>query len=227
MHHMTVKIHPSWKEQVGNEFDKPYFKKIKQHLVADHNNGKRIYPAGSKIFNAFDSTPFNEVKVVIIGQDPYHGQNQAHGLSFSVQPGVRVPPSLQNIYKELQADIPDFKIPTHGHLQSWADQGVLLLNAFLTVRAGEPASHRKIGWEEFTDEAIRRISEEKENVVFLLWGKFAQNKEVLIDNEQHLILKAAHPSPYSANNGFFGCSHFSKTNQFLTDSGQAPINWQV
>ncbi len=224
---MEVNIHSTWKEALSHEFDQAYFEQIKTHLLNDHRANKIIYPAGKNIFNAYDSTPLDQVKVVIIGQDPYHGPGQAHGLSFSVLPGVKTPPSLQNIYKELVNDIPGFRMPNHGYLQSWADQGVLLLNAILTVRAKEPASHRKIGWETFTNATINIISEQRENIVFLLWGRFAQQKENLIDETKHLILKAAHPSPFSAHNGFFNCKHFSKTNEHLDKLDLKPINWQV
>lgn len=224
---MEVNIHSSWKAVLQQEFEKEYFSEIKQQLLEEHKAGKSIYPAGKHIFNAYDSAPLDKVKVVIIGQDPYHGPGQAHGLSFSVLPGVKTPPSLKNIYKELVNDIPGFKTPDHGHLQSWANQGVLLLNAILTVRAKEPASHRKLGWEQFTDATISAISENRENIVFLLWGNFAQKKSNLIDESKHLILKAAHPSPFSAYNGFFGCKHFSKANKHLEKLDSAPINWQV
>ena len=188
--------------------------------------GKTIYPPGQLIFNAFNTTPFNLVKVVLLGQDPYHGYGQAHGLSFSVPDGVAPPPSLVNIFKELHTDI-EMPFPTTGNLTKWATQGVLLLNAVLTVRANEPASHAKIGWMEFTNAVISKISDEKEGVVFLLWGKFAQEKQVLIDETKHLVLKAAHPSPFSAHNGFFGCRHFSKTNAYLLKQKIDPIDWSL
>jgi uracil-DNA glycosylase len=183
-----------------------------------------VYPPGSLLFNGFNQTPFNQVKVVILGQDPYHGPGQAHGLSFSVPDGLPAPPSLINIYKELHKDI-GMPIPKTGNLTKWAKQGVLLLNAVLTVRANEPASHAKIGWMDFTDAVIRKISDEKQGVVFLLWGKFAQEKQVLVDETKHHVLKAAHPSPFSADKGFFGCQHFSRTNQLLMDQGITPIDW--
>lgn len=224
---MQIKIHESWKNALSKEFEKPYFAEIKQALVKDNQAGKTIYPPGKLIFNAYDTTPLSQVKVVIIGQDPYHGFGQAHGLCFSVQKGVKVPPSLQNIYKELLQDIDGFQIPSHGYLQKWAEQGVLMLNAMLTVRAKEPASHRKIGWENFTDATIKTVSDQTEHTVFLLWGRFAQNKAALIDSNKHLVLKAAHPSPFSAHNGFFGCKHFSKTNAYLHQNGITPIDWQV
>jgi uracil-DNA glycosylase len=189
-------------------------------------HGKTIYPPGSLIFNAFDTTPFEKVKVVLLGQDPYHGVGQAHGLSFSVQEGIKPPPSLINIFKELQSDI-GMAIPATGNLTKWGLQGVLLLNAALTVRANEPASHAKIGWIEFTNAVISKISDEKKGVVFLLWGKFAQEKQVLIDETKHHVLKAAHPSPFSADKGFFGCRHFSRTNELLMKDGFDPIDWSV
>lgn len=223
---MDVKIHESWKQVLKNEFEKAYFLEIVTFLRTERMAGATIYPPGSLIFNAYNTTPFDQVKVVIIGQDPYHGPGQAHGLSFSVQNGIATPPSLQNIYKELHTDI-GMPIPNHGNLTPWAEQGVLLLNASLTVRANQPMSHAKIGWSGFTDATIATISKEKEKVVFLLWGKFAQEKQVLIDETKHLVLKAAHPSPLSAYNGFFGCRHFSKTNEYLSKNGLSPINWNL
>lgn len=224
---MDVQIHPSWKEVLKEEFSKPYFIQIATFLKAEKATGKTIYPPGSLIFNAFEQTPFDKVSVVILGQDPYHGAGQAHGLSFSVQPGIKPPPSLVNIFKEIKADIGIDMPANYGDLSSWARQGVLLLNAALTVRAGEPFSHAKYGWAEFTDAVIQRISEQKENVIFLLWGKFAQDKKVLIDETKHHVLQAAHPSPFSADKGFFGCKHFSKTNQLLMQLGKAPIDWKL
>ncbi len=223
---MDVKIEASWKEVLQDEFKKPYFKQIVEHLKTERSQGKTIYPAGPNIFHAFDATPFNQVKVVILGQDPYHGPGQAHGLSFSVQPGVPPPPSLVNIYKELQQDV-GIAIPRHGYLEKWAQQGVLLLNASLTVRAGEPMSHSKIGWEKFTDTVIQTVSSGKAHVVFLLWGKFAQQKAALIDGTKHCILRSAHPSPLSAHNGFFGNRHFSQTNEYLMKHGIDPIDWAL
>jgi uracil-DNA glycosylase len=223
---MDVKIEPGWKEVLKDEFNKPYFQQIPNHLKTEKEQGKKIFPPGSKIFNAFDTTPIDKVKVVILGQDPYHGPGQAHGLCFSVPYGVPPPPSLVNIFKELQGDI-GIQIPGHGNLSQWAAQGVFLLNASLSVRAGEPMSHAKIGWAQFTDTVIRKISEQKKEVVFLLWGKFAQEKRVLIDESCHCILKAAHPSPLSAHAGFFGCRHFSKTNEYLASKGIDPINWNL
>jgi len=223
---MDVRINETWKKVLKSEFSRPYFLEIVNFLRTEKMAGKTIFPPGGLIFNAFNTTPFDKVKLVLIGQDPYHGHGQAHGLSFSVQNGVVPPPSLMNIYKELQSDL-GCKIPTHGNLTHWAEQGLLLLNASLTVRANEPMSHSKMGWTNFTDAVIRKISEEKEHVVFLLWGKFAQEKQALIDETKHLVLKAAHPSPYSANNGFFGCKHFSKANEWLVRHGIDPIDWSL
>ena len=222
---MDVKIEPGWKEVLKDQFNQPYFENIVKHLKVEKSQGKTIYPPGGLIFNAFNSTAFVHIKVVIIGQDPYHGPGQAHGLCFSVQRGVAQPPSLMNIFKELQEDI-GIPIPNHGNLQHWAEQGVFLLNASLTVRAGEPMSHSKIGWAQFTDSVIKRISERSKHVVFLLWGKFAQEKASLIDESKHLILKSAHPSPLSAHAGFFGCRHFSKANAYLVSKGIDPVEWQ-
>lgn len=223
---MDVKIEPGWKNVLKGEFTKPYFQQAVTFIKMERAQGKTIYPPGSQIFNAFDITPFEKVKVVIIGQDPYHGKNQAHGLSFSVPDGIPPPPSLINIFKELQSDI-GMAPPKTGNLMRWAEQGVLLLNASLTVRANEPASHAKIGWMEFTDAVIKKISDEKKGIVFLLWGKFAQDKQVLIDETKHYVLKAAHPSPFSADKGFFGCRHFSRTNELLMKEGRDPIDWNL
>ena len=223
---MDVKIESSWKEALKDEFQKSYFEQIVMFLKHEKALGKTIYPQGSQIFNAFDKTPFDKVRVVILGQDPYHGPGQAHGLCFSVQKGIKPPPSLVNIYKEMNADL-GIPIAQTGDLTPWAENGVLLLNAILTVRNGEPASHSKIGWGTFTDAVIRTISNKKEGVVFMLWGKFAQDKQVLIDGTQHHILKAAHPSPFSADKGFFGCKHFSKANELLIRQGKEPVNWQL
>lgn len=220
------KIEPSWEKALSDEFGMPYFGEIRDFLKKERANGKTIYPPGPEIFNAFNTTPFDKVKVVIIGQDPYHGPGQAHGLSFSVKKGVKPPPSLKNIYKELKEDI-GFEIPDHGTLTRWAEQGVLMLNAILTVEAGNAASHRGIGWQNFTDAAIQKVSEEKEGVVFLLWGKFAQQKAELIDQNKHHVLTAPHPSPYSASYGFFGCRHFSKANELLKKQGEEPIDWSL
>jgi uracil-DNA glycosylase len=223
---MDVKIEDSWKEVLKQEFTKPYFLQIATFLKTEKLSGKTIYPPGGLIFNAFNTTPFDKVKVVLIGQDPYHGPGQAHGLSFSVQKGVKPPPSLVNIYKELHEDT-GVPIPNHGDLTHWAQQGVMLLNASLTVRANEPMSHANIGWAEFTNSVIEKISAKKEHVVFLLWGKFAQEKQSLIDETRHLVLRAAHPSPFSADKGFFGCRHFSKANEWLMKNGIDPIDWKL
>jgi uracil-DNA glycosylase len=223
---MSIKIEESWKLRLKEEFEKPYFLQLIEHLKAEKALNRQIYPAGANIFKAFDSTPFDKVKLVILGQDPYHGTGQAHGLSFSVQDGVAIPRSLQNIFKELHSDI-GIPIPQSGNLTAWAERGVLLLNASLTVRANEPASHAQLGWLTFTDEVIRILSAEKKGLVFLLWGKFAQEKQILIDDSKHLILKAAHPSPFSADKGFFGCNHFSKANDFFVKKGSDPINWKL
>ncbi len=224
---MDVKIEQSWKEALKEEFTKPYFLQVVTFLKTERMAGKTIYPPGSLIFNAFDKTAFINVKVVLIGQDPYHGPGQAHGLCFSVQDGIMPPPSLINIFKEIETDTGVGMPSRYGNLTKWAEQGVLLLNAALTVRANEPFSHAKIGWVEFTDAVIRKISELKKGVVFLLWGKFAQEKQVLIDETKHHVLKAAHPSPFSADKGFFGCKHFSKTNDFLRQEGLDPIDWKI
>lgn len=223
---MDVKIEESWKEVLRDEFDKPYFEQIVNHIKIERQQGKIIYPAGANIFHAFNSTPFNKVKVLILGQDPYHGPGQAHGLCFSVQKGIAPPPSLVNIFKELKEDI-GMGYPASGDLSPWAAQGVFLLNASLTVRAAEPMSHAKIGWATFTDAVIKKLSDEKEHVVFMLWGKFAQDKNILIHGGRHLVLKAAHPSPLSASNGFFGCRHFSKANDYLISQGLDPVDWKI
>ncbi|MGZ5255572.1 MAG: uracil-DNA glycosylase [Flavitalea sp.] len=223
---MDVKIEESWKQVLRQEFTKDYFMEIVARLRIERASQVIIYPPGQLIFNAFNTTPFDKVKVVLIGQDPYHGDGQAHGLSFSVQDGINPPPSLVNIFKELHSDI-GVPISKSGNLTKWAEQGVLLLNASLTVKRNEPNSHAKIGWSEFTNTVIEKLSSQKEHLVFLLWGKFAQEKQSLIDETKHLVLKAAHPSPYSANAGFFGCRHFSKTNEYLAANGIDPINWSL
>lgn len=223
---MDVKIEESWKEVLKDEFTKDYFLQIATFIKTEKAAGKIIYPPGALIFNAFYKTPFNKVKVVLLGQDPYHNPGQAHGLSFSVPDGVAKPPSLINIFKEMQNDL-GIPQPVNGNLERWAEQGVLLLNATLTVRKNEPASHSKIGWLEFTDAVIRKISEEKKGIVFLLWGRFAQDKQMLIDETKHHVLKAAHPSPFSADKGFFGCKHFSKTNELLVQEKLEPIDWKL
>lgn len=224
---MALHIDESWKEVLRSELESDYMQKLSLFLCQEEKDGKQVYPPKHLIFNAFNHTPFDKVKAVILGQDPYHGPGQAHGLAFSVQKGVTIPPSLRNIYKELKKDIPNFEIPRHGDLTKWADQGVLLLNASLTVRENSPSSHQNKGWEIFTDHAIRELAERREKIAFLLWGKNAQSKIPLIDGQKHLILKAAHPSFFSANNGFFGCRHFSRTNEYLLSLGKTPIDWQI
>ncbi|MEO6893779.1 MAG: uracil-DNA glycosylase [Ginsengibacter sp.] len=223
---MDIQIEESWKEVLKEEFEKAYFQHIITFLKAEKATGKIIFPPGPLIFNAFKQTPFDKVKVVLLGQDPYHNKGQAHGLSFSVPDGVPKPPSLLNIFKELKTDL-GIELPNNGNLEKWARQGVLLLNASLTVRQNEPASHARTGWLQFTDNVIRKISDEKEGIIFLLWGKFAQEKQALIDETKHFVLKAAHPSPYSAHNGFFGCKHFSKTNELLMKQHKLPIDWKL
>lgn len=220
---MDVQIEQQWKGKLSEEFDKGYFADLVKFLHKEKGEGKTIYPPGKQIFNAFALTPFNDVKVVILGQDPYHGPNQAHGLSFSVPDGVPAPPSLKNIYKEIESDL-QIKMERNGNLESWARQGVFLLNAVLTVRASEPASHSKIGWTQFTDAVIKKLSDESEGIVFMLWGNFARSKKELIDSTKHCILEAAHPSPL-ARGAFFGCRHFSRCNEYLVQRGKAPIEW--
>ena len=220
---MPVNIHASWKNALEDEFSKPYFKELTDFVRSEYKS-KTVYPPAGLIFNAFDSCPFDQVKVVIIGQDPYHGSGQAHGLCFSVQEGVRTPPSLHNIYKELKQDIGK-EIPSHGNLQHWADQGVLMLNATLTVLAGQAGSHQKKGWEQFTDAAIQKLSDEREGLVFLLWGNYAKQKGSVIDRSKHHVLESAHPSPFSAHSGFFGGKHFSKANDSLLSRLEVPIEW--
>ncbi|MCG3164702.1 MAG: Uracil-DNA glycosylase [Bacteroidia bacterium] len=225
MSNVNPSIDLSWKEQLTDEFNADYFTKLKEFLITEKQT-QRVFPPGNKIFSAFNHTPFDKVKVVILGQDPYHGEGQAHGLCFSVPDGVAKPPSLVNIFKEINDDL-GLPFPSTGNLEKWADQGVLLLNATLTVRANIAGSHQKRGWENFTDAAIKKLSDKRENLVFILWGRFAQNKEVLIDASKHCILKSAHPSPLSAYNGFFGCKHFSKTNEYLRSKGIGEIDWSV
>jgi uracil-DNA glycosylase len=221
----NVQIEEGWKTALSSAFEQPYFQAIKAYLVAAKEAGKIIYPPGPMIFNAFNQTPFDQLKVVILGQDPYHNPGEAMGLSFSVPQGVRVPPSLQNIYKEINTSL-GYPVPKHGDLTKWAAQGVLLLNAILTVEKNMPASHSKIGWASFTDDVIRTISDQKTGIVFLLWGKFAQTKKALIDTEKHFVFESAHPSPL-AGNAFQGCGHFVKTNEVLEGQGKLKIDWQV
>lgn len=223
---MNVTIEPSWGKVLQQEFSTPYFAQVASFLKQEKAAGKTIYPPGTFIFNAFNTTPFEHVKVVILGQDPYHNPGQAHGLSFSVPEGVPAPPSLVNIFKELHSDL-GISIPNHGNLHSWAQQGVLLLNAALTVEAHKPMSHSKIGWHEFTNSVIRILSHERNHLVFMLWGGFAKTKQSLIDSSKHLILTAAHPSPLSAYQGFFGCRHFSKANAWLASKGIQTIDWAL
>lgn len=216
----------SWKRQLEDEFSQDYMQELKNFLSQEYKKGKTIYPKKSEYFSAFNHTPFEEVKVVIIGQDPYHGPGQAHGLSFSVRPGVKTPPSLVNIYKELKSDL-GVPVADHGYLKSWADQGVLLLNAVLTVETAKAASHRNRGWEQFTDRVIEKLNQRQKPLVFILWGSYAQKKGAFIDRKKHLVLSGPHPSPLSAHRGFFGCKHFSKANAFLIKNQQAPIDWEL
>lgn len=223
---MEVAIEPSWKRALAPEFEKPYFEKIVAQLRAEKAQGKTIFPAGGDIFNAFKYTPLDQVEVVILGQDPYHGVGQAHGLSFSVKEGVAVPPSLQNIYKEIHAEY-GYPIPKTGNLESWARQGVLLLNASLTVEAHKANSHAKLGWQQFTDAVIQTLATEKSHLVYMLWGRFAQGKAALIPADRNLILESAHPSPLSAHNGFLGNGHFKAANEYLATHGKTPIDWRI
>ncbi len=223
---MNIKLEGSWRSRLSSEFKDSYMLELNKFLESERKQGKIIYPEEDHIFEAFNHTPFDKVKVVIIGQDPYHGEGQAHGLCFSVNPGVKTPPSLVNIYKELNSDI-GMEIPDHGHLISWADQGVLMLNNVLTVEQSKAASHKKKGWEKFTDRVIEILNEEKENLVFILWGSPAQKKGAKLDDKKHLILKSVHPSPLSSYRGFFGCGHFSKTNEYLESRGIKPIDWTI
>jgi uracil-DNA glycosylase len=225
MSEISPRIHESWKEHLLDEFNSPYFGDLKEFLIGEKKQYS-VYPPGAQIFAAFDKTPFQDVRVVILGQDPYHGQGQAHGLCFSVPYGIKAPPSLINIFKEIHDDL-NIRVPSHGNLESWAAQGVFLLNATLTVRANQPGSHQNKGWEIFTDAVIRLLSDKQDGLVFLLWGKYAQAKENLINSDKHLILKAAHPSPYSASAGFLGCRHFSLTNKYLHERGKGEINWAL
>ena len=215
----------TWHDVLATEKEQPYFVETLKMVAQERAAGVTVYPPKEDVFNAFRLTELSDVKVVILGQDPYHGPNQAHGLAFSVRPGVAVPPSLMNMYKELEQDIPGFSRPNHGYLESWAKQGVLLLNTVLTVEAGKAHSHARFGWETFTDRVIAVINETRENVVFLLWGSHAQKKGSIIDTQRHHVLKAPHPSPLSAHRGFFGCKHFSRANEILTQQGDTPIDW--
>jgi len=224
---MSAALEPGWLKVLEPEFEKQYMKDLKAFLLQEKEAGYTIFPKNADIFNAFNYTPFDKVEVVILGQDPYHGEGQAHGLSFSVKKGVAAPPSLKNIYKELETDIDGFTTPDHGQLTQWAEEGVLLLNASLTVRAHQAGSHQGKGWEAFTDQAISQLSQQKTGLVFLLWGKFAQNKSLLIDEQKHTVIKSAHPSPFSAYTGFFGSKPFSRTNAALIANGKKPINWQI
>ncbi|MFT6343480.1 MAG: uracil-DNA glycosylase [Paraglaciecola sp.] len=217
----------TWTDILGQEKQQPYFQQIMQFVESERATGKTIYPAKQDVFSAFNLTKLEKVKVVILGQDPYHGPNQAHGLCFSVLPGVKTPPSLANMYKELATDISEFVIPQHGFLESWAEQGVMLLNTVLTVERAKAHSHAKIGWEQFTDVVIQQLSDHCDELVFLLWGSHAQKKGLVIDKQKHHVLNAPHPSPLSAYRGFFGCKHFSQTNNLLRQQNKSPINWQV
>jgi uracil-DNA glycosylase len=221
-----IKLHPSWLEPLGGEFSQDYMAELKRFLVAEREAGKAIFPRGSEWFRALDLTPLDKVRVVILGQDPYHGPGQAHGLCFSVQPGVRPPPSLVNIYKELERDL-GISPRRHGFLEHWAKQGVLLLNSVLTVEMGRAASHRERGWEKFTDRIVREVNAKSDPVVFMLWGSYAQKKAAFVDTLRHLVLKAPHPSPLSAHSGFLGCRHFSKANAFLEAKGLEPVDWAL
>ncbi|MES9898511.1 MAG: uracil-DNA glycosylase [Sedimenticola sp.] len=226
MFNIKTALNPGWKRALKGEFEQPYIKQLERFLDDEYSAHKTIYPPRSELFSAFNSTPPEKVRVVIIGQDPYHGEGQAHGLCFSVRPGVRIPPSLRNIFKELHSDL-GISTPEHGYLQSWTDQGVFLLNATLSVEAGAAGSHQKRGWESFTDAVIRHMNDHKEGLVFLLWGSYAQKKGAFIDTERHLVLTAPHPSPLSAHRGFLGCGHFSSINHYLSDKGEKPIDWSL
>lgn len=222
---MQVQIENSWREALQSEFDKPYFAELVRYLHEQKREGRTIYPPGSQIFKAFELTPVDDVKVVILGQDPYHGPGQAMGLSFSVPDGIAAPPSLRNIFKEVESDL-GVQMSGRPNLENWARQGVLLLNAILTVRAGEPASHSAIGWQQFTDSVIKYLSDNRQGIVFMLWGAFARSKAELIDHNRHLVLEAAHPSPL-ARGAFFGCRHFSRANEYLSSQGKEPIDWRL
>ena len=221
-----IKLHPTWLEPLRGEFDEPYMGELKRFLAAERDQGKHIFPKGSEWFRALDLTPLDAVRVVILGQDPYHGPGQAHGLCFSVRPDVQIPPSLVNIFKEVESDL-GIKPARHGFLEHWAKQGVLLLNSVLTVEMGRAASHRDRGWERFTDAIVREVNQRPDPVVFMLWGSYAQKKAAFVDTSKHLVLKAPHPSPLSAHSGFFGCKHFSKANAFLEAKGLQPVDWAL
>lgn len=223
---MDIRLEESWKAVLGPEFARPYMQQLKAFLLSERSNGKHIFPKGAEYFRALDLAPVKNVRVVILGQDPYHGAGQAHGLCFSVRPDVRIPPSLRNIYKELQSDLGIEPAP-HGFLESWAAQGVLLLNSVLTVEEGQAGAHQGRGWEQFTDAVIRVVNDQCDHVVFMLWGAYAQKKAAFVDGKRHLVLKAPHPSPLSAHNGFFGCRHFSRANEYLLSHGRAAIDWQL
>jgi len=221
-----VQLHDSWLSRLGDQFDQEYMHKLREFLLTRKQHRAVIYPPGAQIFNALNSTPFEQVRVVILGQDPYHGPGQAHGLCFSVLPGVRVPPSLANIYREIQDDL-GIPVPHHGYLQSWAEQGVLLLNAVLTVERGQAGSHQGKGWETFTDTVVRVLNDEGDGLVFMLWGAYALRKGAMINRRKHLVLTAPHPSPLSAHRGFLGCKHFSSANEYLEQQQKLPIDWSV
>ncbi len=224
--HAELRLESSWKSQLAEEFQKPYMQKLKEFLIAEISSGKIIYPKGAEYFHALDQTPFEKVKVVILGQDPYHGPKQAHGLCFSVQPGIKPPPSLINIYKELESDL-SIPMAEHGYLESWAKQGVLLLNSVLTVERGRAGSHQNQGWENFTDRIIAKLNEKKQSIAFVLWGAYAQKKGRVIDRSRHLVIESPHPSPLSAHRGFFGSRPFSQINHYLQRHGHEPIDWRL
>ncbi|MES9855157.1 MAG: uracil-DNA glycosylase [Sedimenticola sp.] len=226
MFNIETALNPGWQKALNSELNKPYIKELESFLEAEYSAHKTVYPPRSELFSAFDSTPLKKVRVVIIGQDPYHGEGQAHGLCFSVRPGVRVPPSLRNIFKELHSDL-GITTPAHGYLQSWAEQGVFLLNATLSVEEGRAASHQKQGWESFTDAVIQHLNDHREGLVFVLWGSHAQKKGAVIDTNRHLVLTAPHPSPLSAHRGFLGCGHFSTINNYLCNKGEKRIDWSL
>ncbi len=226
MNQSTIQLEASWKKQLADEFDKDYMQNLRRFLRTQYQSGKTIFPNKKEYFSAFEKTPYDDVKVVILGQDPYHGPGQAHGLCFSVRPGIKPPPSLVNIFKELKQDL-GVPIPQHGSLESWAQQGVLLLNSVMTVEKGQAASHRNQGWETFTDRVIEVLNQRQKPMVFILWGSYAQKKGAIVDRKRHLVLSGPHPSPLSAHRGFFGCRHFSTANEFLIKNNQAPIDWEL